>query len=1247
MLGNDESGMAVSNAGDLSSPYGTLHLAADGSYTFDLDNAHASALAAGKTATQEFTYEVTDVAGNTAHDILTITITGTNDVPVITGTTTGDLTEDATTPTLTVSDQLHITDADAGEAHFQAVTGAPSDHGYGEFTVTDNGHWTYTADNSQLAIQSLAEGQPLTDTITVLAADGTPTVLTVTITGTNDAPELTLTPDAAQPFTGTLTETDVDTTDTHTFTTTQGVGAFGTLTVDPATGDYVYTQTPGTVKGMAYDHNTGQYSGQDVFEVQVADNHGGTDIKYVTFDVSATMSGPTAANPHTPVVVHVGTPTAPTITQAAPTQPTITPPTNAVTIDLASTSDSFGQGTAGNENDNITSDITPTITGHVDIPFSVVEIKDGTTIVATTTADANGDYTVDTSALAGTDAGQVHHLQAVATAPGATGTPAVTSSTLDVTLDTGAMTVTDNIGATEDQAAAVTHGNVLGNDETGMTVSNAGDITGTHGTLHLNADGTYTYDLDNTDSAVQGLTAAGQPIQDVYEYHVTDAAGNTATEHLTITISGTDDAPVISGTDTGAAKEDVASQSTASGTLTITDVDAGEDHFTAASGITGTGNHGTLDIDASGAWTYHLDNANAEVQALGESATGTTNSLTDTFAVTSADGTAHTITVTIAGTNDAPAFTTATLTQAGDEDTTVSGQLGSTDTDTGDSVTYTATGTLPDGFTLHADGSYTLDASVPAYQHIAVGDTQDITIPVTVTDGAGETDAQTLTITLSGTNDAPVITDISAKTVAEGSTVTGTITSSDVDDHATATFSIAQPVDGFALNRDGSYTFDARHASYAHLAAGTSQDVSIAVTVTDEHGDVATQDLVIHITGTNDVPVIAGTDTGSVKEDVASQSTASGTLTITDVDAGENHFTAASGITGTGNHGTLDIDASGAWTYHLDNSNAEVQALGESATGTTNSLTDTFAVTSADGTAHTITVTIAGTNDAPAFTTATLTQAGDEDTTVSGQLGSTDTDTGDSVTYTATGTLPDGFTLHADGSYTLDASVPAYQHIAVGDTQDITIPVTVTDGAGETDAQTLTITLSGTNDAPVITDISAKTVAEGSTVTGTITSSDVDDHATATFSIAQPVDGFSLHADGSYTFDASHPAYAHLAAGTSQDVSIAVTVTDEHGDVATQDLVIHITGTNDVPVIAGTDTGSVKEDIASQSTASGTLSITDVDAGEDHFTAASGITGTGNHGSLDIDASGAWTYHLDNSNAEVQALGESATGTTN
>ena len=70
--------------------------------------------------------------------------------------------------------------------------GTPGTKGYGAFEVLASGAWTYTLDNGHAAVQALAAGETLTDTIVVTSADGTDTeTITITITGTNDAPVLT------------------------------------------------------------------------------------------------------------------------------------------------------------------------------------------------------------------------------------------------------------------------------------------------------------------------------------------------------------------------------------------------------------------------------------------------------------------------------------------------------------------------------------------------------------------------------------------------------------------------------------------------------------------------------------------------------------------------------------------------------------------------------------------------------------------------------------------------------------------------------------------------------------------------------------------------------------------------------------------------------------------------------------------------------------------------------------------------
>ena len=98
-------------------------------------------------------------------------------------------------------------------------------------------------------------------------------------------------------------------------------------------------------------------------------------------------------------------------------------------------------------------------------------------------------------------------------------------------------------------------------------------------------------------------------------------------------------------------------------------------------------------------------------------------------------------------------------------------------------------------------------------------------------------------------------------------------------------------------------------------------------------------------------------------------------------------------------YGSLDIDASGAWTYTLDNDSADIQGLGAGDT-----LTDTITVLSVDGTQQEITITIDGTNDVPVIMGAAAASVAEDvavdldgNLVAAGQLSITDADLGEAA----------------------------------------------------------------------------------------------------------------------------------------------------------------------------------------------------------------------------------------------------------
>ena len=161
----------------------------------------------------------------------------------------------------------------------------------------------------------------------------------------------------------------------------------------------------------------------------------------------------------------------------------------------------------------------------------------------------------------------------------------------------------------------------------------------------------------------------------------------------------------------------------ATGSLTITDTDTGEDKFDTAKDYTGT--YGALTITADGDWEYTLDNTGSAVQGLKQDQV-----VTDVITVYALDGSAtEDITITITGTNDGPTVASAINASISDDSGIVSVALlsGATDEDVADTLTVTGL-TLKSGdatgITGNADNTLSVEAS--SYKHL--GDGQELRV---------------------------------------------------------------------------------------------------------------------------------------------------------------------------------------------------------------------------------------------------------------------------------------------------------------------------------------------------------------------------------------------------------------------------------------------------------------------------------------------------------------------------------------
>ena len=90
------------------------------------------------------------------------------------------------------------------------------------------------------------------------------------------------------------------------------------------------------------------------------------------------------------------------------------------------------------------------------------------------------------------------------------------------------------------------NGNVITNDVQGAdgAAVTAANLSGTYGSLVLNANGTYTYTLNPNDADFKALTGGGSG-SEVFTYTLTDADGDVSTATLTLTIKNDDDGVTI------------------------------------------------------------------------------------------------------------------------------------------------------------------------------------------------------------------------------------------------------------------------------------------------------------------------------------------------------------------------------------------------------------------------------------------------------------------------------------------------------------------------------------------------------------------------------------------------------------------------------------------------------------------------------------------------------------------------------
>ena len=465
------------------------------------------------------------------------------------------------------------------------------------------------------------------------------------------------------------------------------------------------------------------------------------------------------------------------------------------------------------------------------------------------------------------------------------------SGSVAIVVNTPPVANPDAAAITEDALPDTVSGDMRANDSdledplTSLTVIDVGgDTTGTvvglYGTLTWASDGTFTYQLDNTNTAVQAL-AVGQTLNDVFTYIIGDSDGDTGTSTLTVTISGANDPPV--------AVDDVATtdENTAvtTGDVLLNDTDIDGDVLSVAGADTLSVNGGSVLNNGNGTFTYTPAAA---------------FSGTDTFTYTVSDGNGGTavgtVTITVIAADNPPVADPQSVTTA--EEAPLAITLTGSDPE-GLPVTYSLATQPLNGVLSGAAPNVTYTPNLD------FNGTDSFTF--IVNDGVFDSTPATITITVTPVNDPPVAVDDTA-TVAEDGTVTTAnvlLNDTDVEGDILTVTGVTTSVFGATVidNGDGTFTFTPRPDFF-----GTDWFDYI---ISDGNGGSGQGTVAVTVTPSNDPPT-AVADGAVTDRDVP---VTTGNVLNNDIDVDGDSLTITGADTVSANGGTVVNNGNGTFTY--------------------------------------------------------------------------------------------------------------------------------------------------------------------------------------------------------------------------------------------------------------------------------------------------------------------------------------------
>ncbi len=1190
---------------------------ADSGATVNVDaNGHYSYTAvAGFVGTDTITFETTDSSGVVGTATATVIVTdasagaGVDVLSSVAVNAKGSLST-SFTGLFSAHDSLGESITSIGTA------------GHGTVSLDGNGHYAYTA----------AAGFVGTDTLTFTStnADGVVTTATafVTVSDTLSDTATGGTSTAQHAITGSVTVTESADlsftthasaghgtvslgtngsytyvsnsgfvgTDTVTFTTTDAHGVIATATsqivvtdslsssADNATGSlasgftgtYAISDTASlssTTSGTA-GHGTVSVDGSGHYAYTAASGFVGTDtVTFVTTN---------AEGDHATTTAHVTV--SDTLTESATGGTAVgqNPITGTVTV-----SDSAGLATstgASAAHGAVTFGTNGAFTYESNSGFV------GTDTVTFTTTDSHGVIAAATAAMVITDT-------ITDTAGNATGTSTGSATTL-----TGSFQSTDAAGA-----------------DTATVLDADTHATASHGTVTVNADGTYTY-----------VSNSGYVGTDTITFSTTDSHGTTAHTTATVVVN----AAATTG-ETIQAPSSLTTTENHSSSFTLNMVDASSnaanDTLTNVS-ITGAPSGTTLVVggvtipqNADGSFTLATDQVSNESVTV-TPPTDYTGTMSLTIAATTDDGTGTLTTNTSVTALNVTAQTQGAIIVAptslsGTENYTTSFTLGVSDSHLNESVTGVTITGAPLGSSLtvggetivaNADGSFTLSASQAADGSLAITPPTDYSGAMTLTVHAtaqeigatAATATQTITLTVGADTQGATITAPTTVTGAENSASTLSLNIADTHTgESVSSVTIMGAPSGSSLNvngvviaanADGSFTLTPAQANSGavHLTPPTdySGSMSLLVEATAQNGTAtavtSTQAITFDVTPVTQGATITAPATATMVENQSSSialnvsdthlhESVTG-VTITGAPAGSSLTVGSDVVTANADGSfTLTPQQAASTSLHLTPPTDYTGAITLNVAATA----DATGAASTTTTTQTITVDVTGITQG-ATIVAPQAVGGISNSSTPFTLNVSDGHLGESVTTVTIAGAPSGTTLsvngqaisaNADGSFTLTAAQAADAGLAITPpanyvgTMNLTVAATadLTGAAPVTTSQTvsLNITAAAANGATIAGPSTAVTTEnQAASVSLNVADSHTGESVSSVTIAGAPAG--SILTVGGTTLIADGSGTFHLTATQASNATLSITPpTDYSGTMHLTVSATAVTGT--------------------------------------------------------------------------------------